>query len=69
MTVEELINELKGWNKDMVVVIQGYESGYDDFQIVPGDVNSRVVDWWNGRYEETIGGTRALMLRRTQHVE
>lgn len=36
MTVKELIEELEKWDSSLLVVVQGYEGGYDD--IVMGKI-------------------------------
>lgn len=59
MTVAELIEKLKAVPQDMMVVIPGYESGYDNpeltssFLIEDANWNGKNKDnWYNGRHDE-----------------
>ena len=58
MTVNELIEKLKMVPGDSMVVIPGYEGGYDDPDILSGtlirDANwdgQHKVAWYNGRHD------------------
>jgi hypothetical protein len=62
MTVKELINRLKDEDPDMRVVVDGYESGFDEFEKmfqVFMKPNPRKNDpekddkWWEGEFKET----------------
>jgi hypothetical protein len=58
MTVNELIEQLKNYPSDMIVVIPGYEGGFDNPVI---STNSAIFDtnwdgqnkqtWYNGRHD------------------
>lgn len=41
-TIAELIAELQKFPPDMPVKIEGYESGYDDFNIVQANSNTAI---------------------------
>lgn len=56
MTVDEMINVLKGYPGDLRVVVNGYEDGYDDLSpgqisVAPIALNTGVHDW-QGRHGE-----------------
>jgi hypothetical protein len=58
MTVKELIQKLGEYDPDMIVVVDGYEEGYDDPQVFTTEI---ILDtnWdgqgkptsWSGRHE------------------
>lgn len=59
MTVAELINKLKEMPQDMMVVIPGYEGGYDnpelkfDSMILDANWNGTNKNhWYNGRHDQ-----------------
>lgn len=60
MTVNELIEQLKGYPGDMMVVIPGYEGGYDNPEVQTGariilDTNwdgKNKVSWYMGRHDQ-----------------
>lgn len=70
MTVKELINRLQQIsNQEMRVVVNGYESGFDEIK------QSKIIiayeridnDWWDGKYEQSSSGqsgTVMLLLSR-----
>ena len=55
MNVKELIEKLGEYPQDMRVVVQGYESGYED--ISPKLINTQGVkigcgqNWWDGKHQ------------------
>jgi hypothetical protein len=53
MTVSELINKLKDYPADQLVVVDGYETGFDDIEKLEpvSIVLFTKKEWWNGRYE------------------
>lgn len=63
MTLDELIEKLKELRDeeggDTIVVVRGYESGYDVDDVDTLDVYDRraegdVEDWWVGRYDDDL---------------
>ena len=65
MTVQELIDALQNCPKDMMVVISGYEGGYNDMsglKTIRLKLNSNTA-WWYGSHETCReGGVPALWL-------
>ena len=55
MTVEELIEHLKGFSPQAQVLIPGYETGWDAILELRQDVMRRLIepDSWDGEYERT----------------
>jgi hypothetical protein len=59
MTVAELIQQLQKVPQDMMVVVLGYESGYDNPEIqnngmlIPDDNwdGQKKINWYNGRHD------------------
>ena len=81
MTVNEMINILKGYPGDLRVVVNGYEEGYDDLSpgqisVVPIALNTG-VHGWEGRHgypwdaSARVAGSAtivdALVLHRMSH--
>jgi hypothetical protein len=65
MTVKELLDELKFMDKDAIVVLPGYEDGYN---AVRAALPTFMVDyhdpkWYYGAFEEADAGTSAVILR------
>ena len=57
MTAIELIKILQEFPENTKVLVEGYETGYDDIPSVDEIVvYYRDVDWWDGNYEETEYG-------------
>jgi hypothetical protein len=60
MTVAELLEELKKLPQDMLVMVQGYEGGYDNAEVQNnGSVllndnwdGQEKLSWYNGRHGE-----------------
>lgn len=51
MTVKELIEKLGEYDPDMMVVVDGYEEGYDDPRVLTGEI---VLDTnWDGKGKPT----------------
>lgn len=69
MTVKELIKRLQQIsNQEMKVIVDGYESGFDDIKepkivIAYEEINR---SWYNGKYEKSTGhgGIPMLLLPR-----
>jgi hypothetical protein len=72
MTVEQLIKKLREYDQTMRVLVDGYESGYDNprFKVVNSitDVQKRDIGkptWFRGRYDQFDGGRiKALVIGR-----
>ena len=75
MTVAELIRILQTHPKDMRVVVDGYEEGYDDLERHLISVKEIRLDvgnkWWEGCHRDSwddrvegSGTVKALVLRR-----
>jgi hypothetical protein len=65
MTVKELLDELKFMDKDAIVVLPGYEDGYN---AVRAAIPTFMVDypdpkWYYGAFEEADAGMSAVILR------
>ena len=67
MTVKELIEKLKEYPQDDLILVQGYEGGFSDI----GQIQSTKVDLnyyteeWNGPHEENHGNqTKAVIIKR-----
>lgn len=56
MTVEQLINELEKFPKNLPVLVNGYECGYCDIsKVVPTKVKLNVhIEDFNGPHDETV---------------
>ena len=55
MTVAELIEKLKTFPQDALVVTEGYEDGYDTFKkisLIAIEINPK-KDWWVGQYMDS----------------
>jgi len=72
MTINELIEQLKGYPEDMRVLTLGYEGGYEDVGIrteeIVFDVNDKDT-WYYGphecvKYTDSDTGTKCLILWR-----
>lgn len=70
MKVSELISLLLEQDQDLQVVVDGYESGYDDpdipFEVIVIDIDPD-DRWFNGKYEngETI---KAVLIGRGNNL-
>jgi len=73
MTVNELIEQLKGYPGDMRVLTLGYEGGYNDTQLKTDEVVFNVPRaegaWYYGphetvRYTDNDTGTMCLIITR-----
>ena len=77
MTVNELLQLLKGYSPDLRVVVNGYEEGYDDLSPKQLSVIRVALDTgkhrWEGRHGDPNGRTdgevvaEALVLRRVSN--
>jgi len=65
MTVQELIDALKLLDKDAVVVIPGYEDGYNPVCRVIATHMTNYPDpkWYCGEFEEAETGLNSVILR------
>ena len=53
MNVSELINILRKFPPDALIVTEGYETGYEPvkrIQLIKVETNTR-KEWWDGKYE------------------
>jgi len=65
MTVAELIEELNKLPQDMLVVVPGYEGGYDNVEIQRNTAvllndnwdGQEKISWYNGRHSMSFGPT------------
>jgi len=67
MTVKELISELESLSPDLIVVVRGYENGFNDVVAVKSRkvLDTAKAEWWDGRYQETdeaAGSIKAVEL-------
>ena len=63
MTVQELINQLQNYPKNMPVVVGGYEGGCDDVDTldeVKVDLNVN-TEWFYGAHEPNADGYTAVL--------
>ena len=65
MRVKELMDELKFMDKDAIVVLPGYEDGYNAVRaaIPTFMVNYPDPKWYYGAFEEADAGMSAVILR------
>ena len=69
MKIKELIELLQKEDPEMKVVVNGYESGYDEVEKIyckPITVNEN-QNWWDGEYDSDIdqkGNLIALVIPR-----
>ena len=65
MTVQELIKQLENFPKDMLVVVDGYESGcdyVDTLREVKVDLNvNSEWEWYNGAHEPNTEGSDTVV--------
>ena len=56
MKVSELIERLQTYRQDALVVVQGYEDGYDDISIIKEVIIQPASNpkWYYGRYEKVV---------------
>jgi hypothetical protein len=72
ITVKELIQKLSEYPQDLPIVIEGYENGFDDFEIKQQQIiTSLYPNWYDGKYKESNEGgslpetiTQAITLTR-----
>lgn len=76
MTVAELIQQLQRHPRDLRVVVDGYENGYDDLspeQLAVIDIALNTGKyWWEGRHGDPDGPNdaevaQALVMRRVSN--
>jgi len=65
MTVKELMDALKFMPQDAIVVLPGYEDGYNAVTIVLPTHMTNYPDpkWYYGDFEEALAGFPAVILR------
>lgn len=65
MTVKELLDELKFMDKDAIVVLPGYEDGYNAVRAVHRTFMIDYPDpkWYYGAFEEADAGMPVVILR------
>ena len=70
MNIEELIRQLQHYPMTMRVIVDGYESGFDDISAIEEIIIKPVInpEWWNGAYESANkkdeGIEKAIVLHR-----
>ncbi len=64
MTVRELIKKLQEFDSDKQIVVEGYESGYDDIQVIKEQqvVVQEDCAWWDGNYQLADEGQTVVCL-------
>ena len=51
MTKRELLKALEQYDDDMIVLVPGYESGYDDIDNIEAEhTYFTETEWWDGQY-------------------
>jgi len=68
MKIKELIEKLQQFDPELMVMVDGYEDGYDDPIVGPVKklkLNEN-AEWYNGKYEwsKTDEGVEALLIER-----
>ena len=63
MTVQELINRLSQLPPETRVVVEGYETGYNDILEFKGLLLTldRGENWWDGQHEEAKDGNEVAV--------
>ncbi len=64
MTVQQLIETLKGYPADALVVTEGYEDGYEPIkkaELIKVEENKN-KEWWDGRYNKVEKGLAVVFL-------
>ena len=53
MTKRELLTILEQYDDDMIVLVPGYENGYDAIDSIETDhtIHDPEADWWDGEYQ------------------
>jgi hypothetical protein len=61
MTIGELRHKLEQFDSDLMVVVSGYENGYDEISVIEkvGLVKNAAPAWYDGEYDN--GGTESQM--------
>ncbi len=70
MTVDELIHILRKFDKDMKVLVEAYEDGYDDvdYEQIMYSLSGH-ISWYDGAYIEDNAGKPAIVLLRGDKVD
>lgn len=71
MTVKQLIELLKSEDPDSIVLVEGYESGYDNINKVyqaiveknPTKDDPEIDNYWDGEYEVSETGLRVIIIK------
>jgi hypothetical protein len=70
MTVEQLMAALSKMPKSRLVLVDGYEDGFDD-PIIRDEIRVRTCSmplWWRGKYQRGEPGRLAVVIgRRNAH--
>jgi len=64
MTVQQLIETLKGYPADALVVTEGYEDGYEPIkkaELIKVEENKN-KEWWDCRYNKVEKGLAVVFL-------
>jgi hypothetical protein len=66
MLIKDLISQLKEYPQDMIVLVDGYEAGYDEVHLRGAKVSSNSVDYplILGQYDDDQKGIAVLILSR-----
>ena len=64
MTIKELIEKLQQFDSNKQIVVEGYESGYDDIQVIKEQqvVVQKDCAWWDGNYQLADEGQTVVCL-------
>lgn len=70
MTIKELKNKLNEYNDNDLVLVSGYEAGYDDIDsinvvnVFPDNINEEgeKIAWYLGKYSNDEAGIKAVVL-------
>ena len=65
MTIKELITKLQEINnQEMIVVVDGYEGGFDDIKNPKFIIAYEQIDheWYDGKYEQISSGQNGVVM-------
>ena len=71
MKVKELIQKLSEEDPEMLVLVEGYESGFDNINVVQKKLvmennnknDQKINSWWEGDFEFNEYGNVAVIIR------
>ena len=66
MTVADLIQRLQNYHDATPVLVDGYESGFDEIGFRLFRVKHDPGGWWAGAYDEDENGVEVLVLQRVK---